>query len=120
MKNADSRNFDSLAERRLFVDVAGVSGNRCIKHGRSSTVVDWQTTVGVLFQDPDISKNIFRLPASPAMNDTLGAYRPTSGTGCLNSVEIRRAVPEIFARERREIASSWEKSGRRSRSHFRD
>ena len=115
----DSRHFDSPVERRLFEDVAGVLGNRCIKHGSSSTVVDWQTTVGVFFQDPDISKNIFRFPASPAINDTLGAYRPTSGTGSLNSAEIRCAVPEIFARERREMASSWEKSGRRSRSHFR-
>ena len=32
---ADSRHFDSLAERRLFEDVAGVSGKRCIKHGSS-------------------------------------------------------------------------------------
>ena len=52
----DSRHFDSPAERRHFEDVAGVSGNRYIKHGSSSTVVDWQTTVGVFFQDPDISK----------------------------------------------------------------
>ena len=96
--NADCRHFDSPAERRLFEDVDGVSGNRCIKHGSSSTVVDWQTAVSVFFQDPDTCKNIFRLPASPAVNDTLGAYRPTSGTGSLNSAEIRRAVPEIFAR----------------------
>ena len=88
MKNADSRHFDSPVERRLFEDVAGVSGNRCIKHGSSSTVVDWQTTVGVFFQDPDISKNIFRFPASHAINDTLSAYRLPSRTGSLNSVEI--------------------------------
>ena len=117
--NADSRLFDSPAERRLFEDVAGVSGNRCIKHGSSSTVVDWQTTVGAFFRDPDISKNIFRFPASPSINDTLGAYRPTSGTSSLNSVELRRAVPEIFARERPEMASAWEKSGRRPPFHFR-
>ncbi len=52
----DSRHFDSPVERRLFEDVAGVSENRCIKHGSSSTLVDWQTTGGVFFQDPDISK----------------------------------------------------------------
>ena len=88
MKNADSRHFDSPVERRLFEDVAGVSGNRCIKHGSSSTVVDWQTTVGVFFQDPDISKNILRFPPSHAINDTLSAYRLPSGTGSLNSVKI--------------------------------
>ncbi len=78
----------------------------CIKHGSSSTVVDWQTTVGVFFQDPDISKNMFSLPASPAINDTLDAYRPTSETGSLNLAEIRCAVPEIFARERKRVRSA--------------
>ena len=102
----DSRHFDSPAERRLFEDVAGVSGNRCIKHGSSSTVVDWQTTVGVFFHDPDISKNIFRFPASPAITDTLRAYRQTSGTGSLNSVEILFAVPEIFASDRKRVPSA--------------
>ena len=48
--------FDSPVERRLFEDVAGVLGNRCIKHGSSLMVVDWQMTVGVFFQDSDISK----------------------------------------------------------------
>ena len=104
--STDSRHFDSPAERRLFEDVAGVSGNRCIKPGSSSTVVDLQTTVGVFVQDPDISKNIFRFSALPAINDTLRAYRPTSGTGSLNSVEIRCAVPEIFARERKRVRSA--------------
>ena len=94
----DSRHFDSPAERRLFEDVAGVSGKRCIKHGSSSTVVEWQTTVGV-FSRPGYQENIFRFPASPAINDTLSAYRLTSGTGSLNSTEIRFAVPEIYARE---------------------
>ena len=103
--NADSHHFDSPVERGLFEDVAGISGNRCIKHGSSSTVVDWQRTVGVFFQDPNISKNMFCFPASPAINDTLSAYRPTSGTGSLNSVEIRCAVPEIFARERKRVQS---------------
>ena len=102
----DSRHFDSSAERHLFKDIAGVSGNRCIKHGSSSTLVDWQTTVGVFFQDPDISKNIFRFPASPAINDTLGAYRPTSGTGSVNSAEIQLGVPEIFACERKRVRSA--------------
>ena len=101
----DSRHFDSPAERRLFEDVAGILGNRCIKHGSSSMVVEWQTTVGVFFQDPDISKNIFRFPALPAINDMLGAYRPTSGTGSLNSTEIRCAIPEIFTRERKRVQS---------------
>ena len=102
----DCRHFDGPAERRLFEDVAGVSGNRCIKHGSSSTVADWQTTVCVFFRDPDISKNIFLFPTSPAIDDTLGAYRPTSGTGSLNSVETRCAVPEIFARERKRARSA--------------
>ena len=61
---------------------------------------------GRIFQDPDISKNIIRFPASPAINDTLSAYRPTSGTGSLNSAEIRFAVPEIFARERKRVRSA--------------
>ena len=102
----DSRHFNSPAELRLFEDVAGVSGNTCIKHGSSSILVDWQTTVGVFFQDPDISKNIFSFPASPAINDTLSAYHPTSGMGSLNLVEIRMAVPEIFARERKRARSA--------------
>ena len=46
----DSRHFNSSAERCLVEDVAGVSGNRCIKHGSSSTLVDWQTTVGIFFK----------------------------------------------------------------------
>ena len=32
---ADSHHFDRPAERRLFEDVAGVSGNSCIKHDSS-------------------------------------------------------------------------------------
>ena len=59
----DSRHYDSPAERRLFEDVAGVSGNKCIKHGSSSTIVDWQTTVGVFFQDPDISQKYLLFPS---------------------------------------------------------
>ena len=43
---------------------------------------------------------------SPAINDTLSAYRPTLGTSSLNSVEIRRAVPEIFVRERKRVRSA--------------
>ena len=115
--------ISSPVESRLFEDVAGVSGNRCIKHGSSSTLIDWQTTVGVFFQDPDISKNMFRFSASPAINDTLSAYRPTSGTGSLNSVEIR-APFQRYSRasgsecDWQEIAPSWEKSGRRPQSHF--
>ena len=41
-----------------------------------------------------------------ARNDTIGAYRPTSGTGSLSSVEIRCTVPEIFARERKRVRSA--------------
>ena len=58
---------------------------------------------GRIFSRPGYQQNIFRLPASPAIN---GAYRPTSGTGSLNSAEIRRAVPEIFARERKRARST--------------
>ena len=47
MIRADSRRFDSPAERRHFEDVAGVAGNSCIKRGSSSTGVDGQTTVGL-------------------------------------------------------------------------
>ena len=61
---------------------------------------------GRIFQDPDISKNIFRFPASPAINDTLSGYRPTSGSGILNSVEIRCAFPEIIVRERKGVRSA--------------
>ena len=78
MTRTDSRHFDSLAERRPFDNIAGVSGKGCIKHGSSLTVVDWQSTVGVFFQDPGISKIIFRFPESPAINDTLSVYRLTS------------------------------------------
>ena len=59
-----------------------------------------------IFQDPTISKNIFHFPASPAMNDTLGAYCPTSGTGNVNSAEIRFGVPKIFMRERKRVRSA--------------
>ena len=62
--------------------------------------------MGVFFQDPDISKNIYRFPASPAINDTLSAYRPTSGTSSLNLAKIRRVVPEIFASERKRARSA--------------
>ena len=69
--------------------------------------------MGVFFQDPDISKNIFLLPASPAINDTLGACRPMSGTGSLNLAEIRCAVREIFARaEASAIGGKWRRRGR--------
>ena len=46
---------------------------------------------------------------------TLSAYRPTSGTGSLNSVEIRCTVSEIFARERKQV-----RSRRRGRSQEDD
>ena len=109
----DPRHFDSPAERRLFEDVAGVSGNRCFKHGSSSTVVDWQTTVCLFFQDPDIRKNIFCFPASPAINDTLSAYRPTSGTGSLYLVEIRSRSADICGRaEASAIGRKWRRRGR--------
>ena len=79
---------------------------------------------GVFFQDPDIRKYIFRFPELLAINNTLSAYRPTSGTSSLNSADILFAV-QRYSRasgselDRREMASSWEKSGRRSQSHFR-
>ena len=114
--NADSRHFDSPVERRLFEDVAGVSRKRCIKHGSSSTVVDWQTTVGVFFQDPDIGKTIFRFPASPTINDTIGAYRPTSGTGGLN--DTMRRSRDIRARV--EASAIGRKSCRCGRSQEDD
>ena len=62
--------------------------------------------MGVFFQDPDNSKNISRFPESPAINYTLSAYRLTSGTGSLNSVEMPCAVPEIFAHERKRVGSA--------------
>ena len=109
----DSRHFDSPVERRFFEDIANVSGNRCFKHGSSSTVVDWQTTVRIFFQDPDIRKNIFCFAASPAINDMLSAYRPTSGTGSLNSVEIRSRSEDICGRaEASAIGRKWRRRGR--------
>ena len=56
---------------------------------------------GRIFSRPVYQQNIFRFPASPAINDTLSAYRPTSRTGSLNSMEIRCTVPEIFACKRK-------------------
>ena len=67
--------------------------------------------MGVFFQDPDIRKNIFHFPASPAINDTLSVYLPTSGTGSLNSVEIRFAIQEIFARKRKRARSAGNGGG---------
>ena len=61
---------------------------------------------GRIFSRPVYPQNIFRFPASPAINDTLSAYRPTSGTGSLNSMEIRCTVPEIFACERKLMRSA--------------
>ena len=89
---------------------------------------DRQMTVDIVFQDSDISKNIFPFPMLPAVNGTLSAYRPMSGTYSLNLVQIRYVVTEVFAHERRwvpggfrreEIASSWEKSIIRRQLHFR-
>ena len=69
---------------------------------------------GRIFQNPDISKNIFRFPASPAINDTLSTYRPTSGIGSLNSAEIQCAISEIFTCERKRVRSvgKWRHRGR--------
>ena len=67
--------------------------------------VHGQTQRDVMFKDPDIHKNTLLLSTSPAINDTLRAFRPTSGTSSLNSVEIRYAATEMFARERRLLRS---------------
>ena len=82
----DSLRFDSSAEHCHFEDFAGVTGNRCIECGSSSTSVDGQTTVDVFFQDPDISKNIFPFPTSLALIDTFCAYCLALGTDNLDSV----------------------------------
>ena len=123
--------YYSPVERRLFKDVAGVSGNRCIKHGSSSTVVDWQTTVAYFFKTGYHQKY---LPFPGVARNKRHARRVPSDVGNGQSkfggdisVEIRCAVPERLARERPsgserdrwEMASSWEKSGRRPQSHFR-
>ena len=42
----------------------------------------------VFFQDPDTSKSILPLSTLPAINDTLRAYCPMSGTGSFSLVEI--------------------------------
>ena len=111
----DFRHFDSPAERRLFEDVAGVSRNRCTKHGSSSSVVDWQTTVGVFFQDPDISKNIFRFPASYAMNDTLSAYCQCdvrNGQSEFGGDTMRRSRDIRARAEASAIGRKWRRRGR--------
>ncbi len=121
--------MDSPAERHHFEDVADVAGNKYIKRGSSSMSVETGKRLWALFKDPDMSNNIFPFPTSLVINDTLRAYRPTSGTGSFNSVQIRYAVTEIFARERRrirggfhrlEITSSREKYERQRQLHSRD
>ena len=70
-----------------------------------------------IFQDPDISNNIFPFPTSPAINDTLRTYLPMSGKGSLYLVQIRYAITEIFVCERRWVRGgsiSWK--SRRERS----
>ena len=67
-------------------------GCRELERDRYSMRVHGQTQRGVIFKDPDMP-----LSTSPAINDTLHAYRPRSGTGSSYSVEIRCTVPEIFA-----------------------
>ena len=68
----------------------------------------------IFFQDPDISKNIFRFPASPAINDTLGAYRLTSGTGkCKFSGDTIQRSGDIRARaEASAIGGKWRRRGK--------
>ena len=83
----DSRHFDSPAELRLFEDVFWRFGEQVHQTRQLFDPCRPANDCGRIFQDPDISKNIFHFPASPALNDTLGAYRPTSGMGSLNSVE---------------------------------
>ena len=75
-------------------------GNRCIERDKNSIRLHDQTQSGVILKDPDMRKEVFHFPT---IIDTLRAYRPTSGTGSLNSVETRSAVTEIFARERRRV-----------------
>ena len=48
-------------------------------------------------QDPDILNHILPFLTSPAVKDTLRAYRPMSLKCSLNSVDIRYAVPEKSA-----------------------
>ena len=55
---------------------------------------------GRIFSRPGYQQKYLPFPGVDARN------RSTSGTGSLNSVEIRRAVPEIFARERKRVRSA--------------
>ena len=68
--------FDRTVGCRHFEDTAGVAGNRCIKHGRNTIRLHNQTKGSRFFQDQDICK-ISSFPTSPAINDTLHAYRPS-------------------------------------------
>ena len=89
----------SLRSCRHFKDIAAIAGNRRIERGRSSKHYTGKRRVGMIFQDPDMLKNILLLWTSPTIIDMLHAYHPTSETGSLDSVEIRYTVTEIFARE---------------------
>ena len=120
----DSRHFDSPVERRFFEDVAGVSGNRCFKHGSSSTVVDWQTTVRVFFSRPGYQEKYLLFPS--VAHNKRHAQRVPSDVGNGQSkfggdtIAFRRYLRASESeRDRQEMASSWEKSGRRPQSHFR-
>ena len=109
----DSRHFDVSAERRLFEDVAGVSGNRCIKHGSSSTVVDWQTTVGV-FLRPGYQQKYLPFP-SVARNER-HAQRVPSDVGNGQSEfggDTMRRSGDIRARaEASAIGGKWRRCGK--------
>ena len=81
-----SRHFDCPAGRRYFEGVAGVEGNTCIERGRNLIRLHGQTNGR--FSRSGYTQNMLRLSMSLATINTLRAYRPTLGTGRLNSVQI--------------------------------
>ena len=74
----DSRHFDSLAKRRLFEDVADISGNRCMKHGSSVSNKVTTRTDSRHFDSPT-ERRLFE--------DIAGV----SGTGASNTAALRRS-----------------------------
>ena len=67
-----------------------------------------------IFQDPDISKYIFRFPASPAINDMLRAHRADVGNGQSKfGGDTMRRSGDIRARaEASTIGGKWRRRGR--------
>ena len=94
-------------------------GTGALNTGSSLTVVDWQTTVGVFFQDLDISKNIFHFPASPCNKRHAQCVPSDVGNGQSKfGGDMMRRSRDI--RVRAEASAIGRKSRRRRRSQEDD